>query len=428
MSGHRLPTSTPAARGVDAAGVVAFLDDMESARDVELHSLMVLRHGHVVAQGWWAPYSADRHLAAMASGHTRDTWGEVAAADPADPVRGFLRLPPDREPGTVFAYNQPATYTLAAILQRRTGQRLVDYLRPRLLDPLGIGEVTWQQHPAGRDLGFTGLHATTDAVARLGQLHLQGGWWDGRQLLPQEWVAEATRAHVHSSDRDTVDWRQGYGFQFWMSLHGYRGDGAYGQFCLVLPEADAVVAITGQSPDMQRVLDGVWDHLLPAFGAAPTDGASDAALQDRLDRLALPPLQVEASAPGDPSAWDGTTFTPERGVSADQPSLVQMTVAGDQDGWLVTLGERGSDVAVRLGTDGWLTSDVASRFPVPTSVSGGWTDARTLRLAVVFLETPHLLDLTCRLPERTFHARWITAPLGGSLLRDLRSPRPEDQP
>ena len=97
----------------------------------------------------------------------------------------------------------------AAIIQRRSGTTLSDYLRPRLFDPLGIGEVGWQQHPAGWDLGFTGLHATTEDVARLGQLHLQAGWWDGARLLSEDWVQEATRSHVSNAGGTDPDWSQG---------------------------------------------------------------------------------------------------------------------------------------------------------------------------------------------------------------------------
>ena len=235
------PRSTPSAQGVDPTGVEAFLDQMDAHPEVEMHSLMLLRNGHVVTEGWWAPYTPERvhllyslsksfastaagfavaeglldldrtvlsyfpeldadvtdersrsmlvrHVAAMASGHDAETIEQVYASDPADPVRGFLRIPPEHEPGSWFAYNQPCTYSLAAIVQRESGQGLVDYLTPRLFAPLGIGRVGWQQHPPGRALGFTGLHATTDAIAKLGQLYLQKGWWGDRQLLPEEWV------------------------------------------------------------------------------------------------------------------------------------------------------------------------------------------------------------------------------------------------
>ena len=324
MNTDPLPVSTPAAQGVAARGILAFLDELETVH-ADPHSLMILRHGYVVASGWWHPYTPERlhllyslsksftstatsiaiadgllrlddpvisffpeldgeitdararsilvrHIAAMASGHLEETWPRAMTVDRDEPVRGFLLLPPDREPGTVFAYNQSATYTMAAIVQRLTGQTLTRFFRERLLDPLGAGEVSWDEWPTGRNIGFSGMFVTTDTIARLGQLYLQHGAWKGSQYLTPEWVTEATRPQISTrlETRDpevvpTPDWEQGYGFQFWMSRHGYRGDGAYGQFCIVLPEQDAVVAMTAQTDDMQSVLDAAWDKLLPAF-------------------------------------------------------------------------------------------------------------------------------------------------------------------
>ena len=109
-----------------------------------------------------------RHVASMASGHAREMLGEAVTRDPADPVRGFLLIPPDHEPGTVFAYSQPCTYTLAGVIQRNAGMPLTRYLRPRLFDPLGIGPVGWCTLPPGPEQGFSGLHARTEDVAKLG--------------------------------------------------------------------------------------------------------------------------------------------------------------------------------------------------------------------------------------------------------------------
>ncbi|MFE3034949.1 serine hydrolase domain-containing protein [Streptomyces canus] len=470
-----LPTSTPAAQGVDAAGIQAFLDALEADPHLEPHSLMLLRHGQVVASGWWAPYAQDRpqllyslsksftataagfavaeglirlddpvisyfpefeaevtdprnramlvrHVASMASGHAEETLDRARALDRDELVRGFLLVPPDRDPGTVFAYNQPATYTLAAIVQRVTGQKLTEYLRPRLFEPLGIGEVAWIADRRGRELGFSGLHATTDAVARLGQLYLRGGVWEGERLLPESWVAEATRvqiAHEAPIADGWSDWQQGYGFQFWMARHGYRGDGAYGQFCVVLPEQDAVLAITSETVDMQKVLDLVWEHLLPAFGPGPLPGgqAADAALAARLTRLALPPAEGKP-APADRSQdWD-TVFTPHGGTCAGQPSLTAIEV---DPGGRVTLVDDGDRLELGLGEgeSGWTVVD----GPVPVAVSGGWSDAETLVLDMAFLETPHHLLVTCSLADRTFTARWRTQPLHAGPLRRMRAPR-----
>src|SRR5436305_4629622 len=219
-----LPRSTPADQRVDPAAILSFLDTVGERPDIEMHSMLLVRHGQVVAEGWWAPYSADRpqllyslsksftstaaafaaaeglldlddtvvshfpefeaditdpgsrsmrirHIAAMASGHEQETVDRALALDPHEPVRGFLLIPPDRPPGSVFAYNQPCTYTLGSIIQRQAGMPLTRYLRPRLFDPLGIGLVGWHTMPPGREQGYTGFHARTEDIAKLGQLY-----------------------------------------------------------------------------------------------------------------------------------------------------------------------------------------------------------------------------------------------------------------
>src|SRR6202034_4330345 len=269
------PRGKAADQGVDPGAILRFLDAVDERPDIEMHSLMVVRHGRVVAEGWWAPYSADRpqllyslsksftataaafaqaegllklddtvvshfkefaadvtdprsrsmrvrHIASMAAGHTREMLDEALTRDKEEPVRGFLMIPPDRDPGTVFAYSQPCTYTLASIIQRNAGMSLTRYLRPRLFDPLGIGHVGWHTFPPGREQGFSGLHARTEDIAKLGLLYAQGGRWEGVQLIPAKWVAEATSEQISNPAEATPDWRQGYGFQFWMSRHGYR--------------------------------------------------------------------------------------------------------------------------------------------------------------------------------------------------------------
>ncbi|MGY6022879.1 serine hydrolase domain-containing protein [Streptomyces spinosirectus] len=478
MSARPLPASDPAAQGVDAAGVHAFLDALEAAPDIEPHSLMILRHGRLVASGWWAPYTAERphllyslsksftataaaiaaaegllrfddpvisyfpefeaditdprsramlvrHVASMASGHEAETLPRALATDRADMVRGFLLIPPERAPGTVFAYNQPTTYSLAAIVQRVTGQPLTQYLRPRLLDPLGIGKAAWLRDRAGRELGFSGLHAATDAVARLGQLYLQDGVWEGERLLPEGWVADAARPHIGNGDGTAEgalsDWQQGYGFQFWNSRHGYRGDGAYGQFCLVLPEHDAVIATTAATEQMQELLNLVWRHLLPAFGPEPLPQRQDAdrALRERMAGLTLAPSPGKPAPPERAQDWSGAGFTPHGGVCAAQPKLTEVAVRSGDGGWTLRLTEDGHDLDVPVGQAGWTVTDV----PLPTAVSGGWADADTLAVDIQFLETPHRLSVTCSLADRTFTAKWHTTPLHNPPLRAMRAPR-----
>ena len=480
MSVSALPRSSPASQSVDPAGILAFLDTLESAPDIEMHSLMIIRHGQVVAEGWWSPYLPEqphllyslsksftataaafaiaeglldldatvlsyfpeldveikdrrsrsilvRHVAAMASGHLEETIERALTLDPLQPVRGFLLIPPDREPGSVFAYNQPCTYTLAAIIQRLTGQTLIEYLRPRLLDPLGIDQAGWQKDVAGRDLGYTGLHSTTDAIARLGLLYLQRGIWNGQRLLAEEWVAEATRLQVKNPKEPNPDWRQGYGFQFWMARHGYRGDGAYGQFCVVLPEQDAVIATTAGTENMQGILDAVWTHLLPAMTATTVEPSPAAdQLTARLDGLQLPAFHAKSTPASSVAAWAEASFRPRGGVCEPQPTLTAVQLRQDDEFWQLTLLEDDVAFGATVGFAGWrtnLTETDHGSTGVPLAVSGGWTDEDTFRAEVIFLETPHRLGLTCSLTNGTFLASWRTVPLRAGPLSALRMPR-----
>jgi len=489
-----LPRSAPADQGVDPAAILSLVDALDERPDIEMHSLMVVRHGRVVAEGWWAPYSAGRphllyslsksftstaaafaqaeglldlddtvvshfpefaaditdprsrsmkvrHIASMASGHTRETLGEALERDAQEPVRGFLLTPPDRDPGTVFAYNQPCTYTLGSIVQRNAGMSLTGYLRPRLFDPLGIGHVGWHTLPpgAGREQGFSGLHARTEDIAKLGLLYLQQGQWEGTQLIPKEWVVEGTSVQVSNSQNDSPDWQQGYGFQFWMSRHGYRGDGAFGQFCIVLPEQDTVIVTTAYTLDMQAMLDAMWTCLLPGIGTATlvTDPGGTTWAHDELSaRLASLELAAStgAPAPDDWIPWTAGRFSTTAGIAETPPqpfipsvatSLTSIEVTRRPGGWQISLIEPDNALTVPVGSGGWTVSDDADRHgnSIPVAASGGWLDEQTLRAEVIFLETPHRMDITCSLPARTAEAVWRHPPITPSKLEELRCPR-----
>jgi CubicO group peptidase (beta-lactamase class C family) len=475
-----LPRSTPADQRVDPAAILGFLDALDRHAGIEMHSLMLVRNGHVVAEGWWAPYSASRpqllyslsksftstaaafaqaeglldlddtvishfaefdaditdarsravrlrHVAAMASGHTRDMLLEAVSRDRDEPIRGFLLSPPDREPGTVFAYSQPCTYTLASIIQRNAGMPLTQYLRPRLFDPLGIGPVGWHTFPPGREQGFSGLHARTEDIAKLGLLYLQRGRWQGAQLIPEAWVAEATSKQVSNADGANSDWAQGYGFQFWMSRHGYRGDGAFGQFCVILPEQQTVIVTTAYTTDMQAMLDAMWAHLLPGLGTAePVPGPAQDQLTARLGRLALPACPAKP-APAEWGPWSSAPF-PVTDQGADgqiQPALTAVAVAPGDAGWQLSLVEAGNALTVPVGPGAWTVSQPTDRRgdTIPVAASGGWLDGGTLRAEIIFLETPHRMDVSCALPGRTAAAVWRHPPLMPCKLQHLHCPR-----
>ena len=450
-----LPTAAPSEVGVDGQGVVDFLDAVDAAGDQELHSVVLLRHGRVCARAWWAPYEPDdktllyslsksftstafgfavaegllalddrvvdrlrprgevdertatmtlQHLAAMATGHHADTLERALAADPDDPARGMLMVEPESEPSTVFAYNNPSTHTLGAVVQEATGQTLTDYLRPRLFEPLGIEPGWWDQLPTGRDIAFTGFHLSTDALARFGQLYLEGGTYAGRQVLPEGWAALALARHTPNPAEPNPDWQQGYGFQFWRGRHGsVRGDGAFGQFVVLLPEQDAVLVMTAATENMQGVLDAAWAHLLPAL-AGPGSTAADDVLAARLRDLGL------ATERDDPSVEQVDDHIL---VTATTPTAV---------GWTLTLAEDGQSLPVAVGRDGWVRTDLAvGEGRGVRTAARGRTEGDELVADVVLVETPHRMRV--RTGPGGTSVTWHTAPLWRPSVVDLATPR-----
>ena len=222
-----------------------------------------------------------RDLLRMGTGNANDTFTPMKEGAEADWIKVFFAQPVEHEPGTFFRYNTGATYMLSAIVQMATGQKVVDYLAPRLFAPLGIQSPAWETSPQGITTGGYGLKVKTRDIAALGQLYLQKGQWDGKRLLSEKWVEAATSKQISNGDNPNSDWSQGYGFQFWRCRHNaFRGDGAFGQYCLVMPEQDAVLAINSGLGDMQQVLNQVWTNLLPGIKSAALP--ADAALRDSL--------------------------------------------------------------------------------------------------------------------------------------------------
>ena len=197
-----------------------------------------------------------------------------------DWVTAFLAHPVIHEPGTFYLYNSLGTYMLSAIVQQVTGEKVVDYLDTRLFQPLHINKPKWEESPQGINTGGWGLWLKTEDLAKMGQLLLQKGEWNGKQLSPAEWVAEMSKKQVESITpgtrledaeakgltKETSDWMQGYGYQMWRCRPGcVRADGARGQYIIVVPDKNAVIAITSDVENLQGELNLVWKNILPAL-------------------------------------------------------------------------------------------------------------------------------------------------------------------
>jgi CubicO group peptidase (beta-lactamase class C family) len=470
-----LPRTTPESQGLRSSAISAFLDAIDAAPAIELHSLMILRHGQVLAEGWWQPYSRDevhllyslsksftsaaaglaaaegllslddkivdlfsehadvvtddrvrrltlRHLLRMATGHREDALPRAYQIDPKDLVRGFLAVPPDEEPGSIFCYNNAATFVVGAAVQKVSGQSLVEFLTPRLFRPLGIDRVYWQADPLGRNLGFSGLHLTTESIARFGQCIIQGGRFEDQQVLDPEWLDAATQLQTDNSSEGNPDWRQGYGYQFWMARYGFRGDGAYGQFCLVLPELDVIIAMTSATNDLQGILDRVWEHLLPGFSQlpVPADPAAHDALAQRLAELSLTPVGAADWRPAPipkPELLSPGVANPVRVAGVEEVGDDELVITLDHDqprigSPRISPADPADRSSFRCGIGHWITDSIdlgGGRLVYAGSGTRG--EGNTLDVELSFIQTPHRLRLRQHADGRT-ESGWLTEPLG----------------
>jgi hypothetical protein len=338
-----------------------------------------------------------RDLLTMSSGHHEDAIRAFPYDADDSVVKRFLALPVAHKPGTFFLYNTPGSYMLSAIVQKVTGQSVLDYLRPRLFDPLGIVDPTWEASKQGVSLGGFGLSIRTEDIARFGQLYLQKGRWQGRQLVPESWVEAATSRQMSNGSSPTSDWEQGYGYQFWRARHGfYRGDGAHGQFCIVMPQYDAVVAITAGTRDMASVMNLVWDRIVPALqdAALPPNPTAQRALSAKLASLTLRPQT------GDPVSQTARAHMGTRYTFGDNPqSIESLSLDSIDAGGVARFAARiaGAEQHITAAPGAWRKGTITTRGVAdPIAASGAWTAPDTYKLVVCRYRTPFVTTYTLR--------------------------------
>jgi hypothetical protein len=317
----------------------------------------------------------------------------VTSSSDGNWVKTFLALPVERAPGTHFVYNSAATYMLSAIIQKLTGGTLMEYLRPRLFEPLRIAGATWETCPRGISIGGWGLSVKTEDIARFGQLYLQRGNWNGRQLVPEKWIEEATSKQISNGTSETSDWAQGYGYQFWRCRHGaYRGDGAFGQFCIVMPHQDAVLAITSGVPDMQAVMNAAWDYLLPGM-QRDTLLVSNAApdIDHRLDQLSVRPPEGKPTSPT-VERISGRAYRLEANEEKVQSAMLKFK----KNRCTMTLADEQGGRPIECGIGAWVkgTAAIGNRPPSKVAACGAWTDDDTYTIKLCLYETPFVQTVT----------------------------------
>lgn len=363
MYRKELERTTPEAMGIPSGAVRQLIQKLQDC-GTEMHGFMLARHGRVISECWWAPYHKDmvhichslgksyvitaigaactdgllsmddriadifadelkqygitpsenmkkltvRHVATMTNGMS------VHAMPFGDFMYNYLSCEVDSEPGTKFMYNTSGSCMLGAVVQKVTGKTVKHYMEERIFEHIGLEpeKLGWIHFANGVDAA-SGVSSTTENNLRLGMLYLNGGMWNGRQLLDPRWVREATRAQSDNSICNThPDSCSGYGYQMWMCRKpgAYRFDGGHGQLAVMDPENDTVIAIH-QGASMPACADGVLDILnefmtsnVFADQPLPEDAEAAAVLREYESTRALPAPEVRP-VPQSCNAWDG---------------------------------------------------------------------------------------------------------------------------
>jgi CubicO group peptidase (beta-lactamase class C family) len=460
----KLPRSTPEKEGISSSGIIDYLNAIDTGR-VEMHSFMFIRHGKVVAEGWWSPYGPDyKHIMFSASktftataigmcvsenrikltdkvisffpSSLPDTIGEnigaltvenlltmsVGQASPSmmgygkddDWIKEFLKTEPAYKPGTVFKYNNMSTFILSAIIQQVTGQTVFDYMKPRIFEPLGIRGIDWECTPQGINIGAAGLRLRTEDMAKFGQLLLQHGEWNKKQLISSEWVTEATSAKIASNDpgnkrpKELNDWAQGYCYQMWRGRNNtVRLDGAGGQFVVLIPDKDAVVVFTADARNTQLELDLVHNYLIPSIKSdkpLPENMELNEKLLGRQSALSIkPPFTVLAK-----SEFEASISGKEFILQDNEHKIQSVYFEFNKGGCDIAFRKDNKISILKAGLDNWKMSDtelgfllapprltplrsVDANYAVPQllvkiAARYSWTDNKTLQISARSVE------------------------------------------
>ena len=440
-----LRRAAPGAVGIDAGAVEAFLDDVEQA-GLDLHGLMLHRHGHVAAEAWWWPYRADRprvmhsvaksvtacaigfaleekhfaltdkvvsffpgflpsrvdaNLAAMTVedlltmriGHAAETSGALWRGIESSWIAEFFKIPVVHPPGAAHVYTSAASYMLSAILTEATGQTLHDYLRPRLFAPLGIAGEHWDVGPDGINPGGNGLTCRTADILKLGVLHAQKGVWNGRRLLPEAWIADATRAHGEG----------GYGYHWVVREEGsFAALGVFVQMALVFPQAGATLAIMGAMEQSGQILPLIDRYFPAAFKDGPIAvGAADDSLRARLARSTEVRSLVSA-AKGWPDGVSGVWYL----AQPNETGITALRCDFADGGCRFFLRDARGEYQIAAALGDWLESetdmpgrDLHHGYSLPSArvVAGArWLNEVTLEMTWIFVETAFRDTVTLR--------------------------------
>ncbi len=428
--------ATPESCGIPSAAIGDFTCKLQKLDAI--HSFMLMRDDKIIAENYWEPFKKEykhelfscsksfvsaafgiaaaeklisiddkltdffpdklsdkvsarmrevtmRHLLTMSSGHEACPLAYGTTAQKQDWVKAFLESELAYKPGTKFVYNSAATYMISAVLRKVTGMNILDYLNDRIFRHIGINADKWDCCPSGINIGGWGLWLTTEDMLRFGYLLLKNGNWDGKQLIPADYLQEATSFQIDNSSNQNPDWKLGYGYQFWRTSHNsFRADGACGQYILVIPDRNMVMAMTSGVPDMQRILTAFFETVYASANdkPLPENPAEYRKLQETFDSCSHPPVDSPLRFPHKGGVYE---------LEKNSASLRQLAIDFTEKGCSLTfISENGNSEKLCAGY-GCHTTNFLRLGEAETRIlaaSCAWRDENELDIQVYALETP----------------------------------------
>lgn len=386
---------TPESCGLSSRDILKFIEGMEDMpEEKETHGFMLIRHGNLLTEGWFTPYTEDmthmlfsdtktfvqlaigfmvqeglvstedkvsdyftdklpenisehnknlkvRHLLMMATGHRGQAihQGGNFTDMSVDKVKEFFETENYIEAGKEFQYDNIASYVLSCLVTRLTGKNVAEYLKPRFLDPLGITVDYYSADAEGNCIGYSGFRIKLEALAKIGQFFLNKGRWEGEQLLSEQWCESAMQKHTDCVGPCGPDWNEGYCLQMWRGRHNTaRLCGAYGQMCVIAPDYDMIFATNSGANynRLQYILDNFYENVLLKAKDEPLeeDRVGNIKLENKIEKLALQNI----FAPISPRAkdLDGRELGFEKVLGYDSVKLdfaddvCKVTLSGDK--------------------------------------------------------------------------------------------------
>jgi len=453
-------SSAPEQQGIDSAALLKLFDEIQ-AKQLNIHSIVIARHGLIVTEAYWYPFQSgakhvlysctksvnsalvgvaikqgkidsvthrvldffpDRtiankdarkqvmtleHLLTMSSGMDWNETG-VPTSSPnnsnrqmiqsKDWVQFVLDRPMKEDPGTRFNYNSGGSHLVSAILQKTTGMNELAFAQEYLFKPLGISDVSWTVDPNGIYRGEDGLELTPRDMAKIGYLYLKGGTWDGQQIVPADWVKASSQKHI-----DTPDTKD-YGYQWWVQPFGvYNAAGLGSQYIFVLSDLDTVVVFTsGLKAAMFDVPASLVEtFIMPATKPQPLpeNATAAAALAARLKAIGQPEPKPVPSPPPTVQAVSGKTYVMENNALGLRGFTLKFQ---DKEALFRMLGDKALEMPVGLDNV-FRTTRIESRGDV--ALRGFWQNDKTFVIQQQFLDEADRLEYAFTFDKDTVDVR-----------------------